>query len=176
MKHTYTIAGGIFAFVIISTIVSANISENPEKTIAVKDNSGSSISGKNVNKTKTLTGTWVKEKIHQEDHYYPGDKNLQLTVTFDADRHFIWNLKHKNESGKIIEESFTGTFTIEKGFLISYHFDKHTNLASKWIPELFAFWPNKRLGQQTFRFGEDYLRLGHDGHKTWIYLKADSGK
>ena len=164
MKHTYTIAGGIFAFVIISAIVSANMNENSEKPVAAKVNSSSSLSEKNVNKTKTLTGTWVKEKIQQEGHDYPEDKNLQLTFTFNDDRRFIWNLKQKNDSGQIIDESFTGTFTIEKGFLISYHFDKHSNLTSKWVLELFALWPNKRLGQQTFRFGEDYLCLGHDGH------------
>lgn len=171
MKHTCTIAGGMIVFVIIGAIVSANMSENTEKPSAAKVNSGSFISEKNVYKTKTLTGTWVKEKIYQEGSGYPEDKNLQLTVKFNDERRFIWNLKQKNDSGQIIDETLTGAFTIEEGFLISYHFDRHSDLTSKWVPELFALWPNKCLGQQTFKFGEDFLSLGHDGHKTWIYLK-----
>ena len=64
-----------------------------------------------------------------------------------------------------------GVYYTEQGFLISYTFEKPSNQVLERIPELFAFWPNKLLGQQTFRFDDDYLILGHDGNKLWFYMK-----
>jgi hypothetical protein len=128
-------------------------------------------SGKNNNQTKNLSGSWIKEKTQQEGSEYPGDKDWKLTVTFDDNGRFIWDSKRKESTGKIIDESLTGTYTIEKGFMISYQFDKPSNQALEKLPELFAFWPNKLLGQQTFGFENDYLFLGYDSGKTWFCLK-----
>jgi hypothetical protein len=125
----------------------------------------------NNNQTKNLSGSWIKEKTQQEGSEYPGDKDWKLIVTFNDNGRFIWDSKRKESTGKIIDESLTGTYTIEKGFMISYQFDKPSNQALEKLPKLFAFWPNKLLGQQTFRFEDNYLILGYDGSKTWFYLK-----
>ncbi len=172
MKKTLmAITCGIIIFLIIGAIIASNLDE---KINIPNQETNPDISGKsNKNQSKSLIGTWIKYKIQQEGHVFPGDKNWQLTVTFDSDGRFTWNSKRKDKSGKTIDESLTGTYTLERGFLVSYHFDKPSNQALIWLPEFFAFWPNQLLGRHTFGFGDDYLCLGNDGHKTWIYLKRN---
>jgi hypothetical protein len=135
------------------------------------DQSGSYLLEKNNDQTKNIIGTWVKEKTTKEGADYPVDNDWWLTVTFDNKGRFTWDSKRKLSNGLEIDESLRGTYIIERGFLISYHFDKPSKQALGKIPELFAFWPNKLLGQQTFRFQNDNLTLAHDGGKIWIYLK-----
>ena len=73
--------------------------------------------------------------------------------------------------GRIIDDSLTGKYSIESGFLIAYRFDQPSAEALEKLPQLFAFWPNQLLGRHTFEFEDDYLILGHDGEKIWFYLK-----
>ena len=135
--------------------------ESPESQILVDDS----------NRTNRLIGTWVKDRIISVENYYPDDINWHLYVTFNEDGGFIWDSK-KYGNNKIIEdESLIGKYSIEKGFLINYIFNHPSSEAQHRIPEWFAYWPNKSLGQQTFRFQDDLLVLGHDGAKIWFYMK-----
>jgi len=78
------------------------------------------------------------------------------------------------KDGSPLDDSLTGSYSIEKGFLIAYHFDKPSPAALLRLPELFAFWPNQLLGKQTFRFQDGHLILYHDGEKIWINLKRSA--
>ena len=53
---------------------------------------------------------------------------------------------------------------------MNYYFEKPSEQALERLPELFAYWPNKNMGQQTFRFQNDKFLLVHDGGKIWISL------
>lgn len=171
MKIKYfIITSGIIILAIIGVIISAN-ANNTEIPELANVSSSSTIPKENIRPNKSLIGTWIKERTQQEDHEFPDDRNWQLTVTFDENGRFTWNSKRKNQDGKIIDESLTGTYTIERGFLISYHFDKPTKQALEKIPVLFAFWPNQMLGQQHFGFRDNYLSLSHSAAKIWISLK-----
>ena len=123
------------------------------------------------NVSQRLVGTWVKHHIISVENYYPDSSNWHLCITFNNDGSFIWDSKRYESGGKIIDDSITGRYSIERGFLISYRFDQPSHEAQKSLPELFAFWANNLLGQQTFRFHNDFLILGHDGAKIWFYLK-----
>lgn len=116
-----------------------------------------------------LVGTWEKRRIKQEDHQHPQDKLLKLSVVFQDDGHFQWNAERKGPQGNWIDESVTGSYTVE-GHLITYTFDKPSPEVLERLPEFFAFWPAQLRGQQTFQFRDGALRLGNDGDKTWVYL------
>lgn len=123
------------------------------------------------NRRNRLIGTWVKDHLESVENYYPDDSNWHLCVTFTEDDCFIWDSK-KSGSGEITtDESLAGKYSIERGLLINYIFDKPSSGAERRIPEWFAYWPNKSLGQQTFKFRDDFLILGHDGAKIWFYMK-----
>jgi len=172
-KIFFLVIIGFLLFSITSTLVLAGLKQEnlSSPSVSGSKSAGSYISKIDKKETKSLIGTWIKERIQKEDHDFPSEKNWQISVIFKDNGRFIWDFKRKDSENKTINESLTGTYTIEKGFLISFHFDKPSNQALKWLPEFFALWPNKLLGQQTFRFGKNYLRLGNDGHKTWIYLR-----
>jgi hypothetical protein len=171
MKTKYLIiTSGVIIAAIIGVIISVSIN-NTDISESTTDSSNPEILKETGNQNKSLIGTWTKEKTYKEGGNYPGDKEWQLEVTFDENGQFIWDSKRKGQDGKTIDESLAGTYTIEKGFLVSYKFDKPTSQASEKIPELFAFWPNQMLGQQTYKFNDEYLILGHDGEKIWISLK-----
>ena len=163
----------IILLVITGTIVLSNINQNADVSIydSSNDLSDSHLLEKENNKTKGLIGTWIKQETFSIENHYPNDNNWELKVTFNNNKRFIWDSKRKESDGNTIDESLTGTYTTEQGFLISYTFEKPSNQVLERIPELFAFWPNKLLGQQTFRFDDDYLILGHDGNKLWFYMK-----
>jgi hypothetical protein len=122
------------------------------------------------NNSQKLIGTWVKYQINIEGNRYSADDKWHLSVTFGPDRHFLWDCKQYGDNGETIDASLTGTYSFERGFLITYKFDKPSPAAQKSLPELFAFWPNQLKGQHTFRFHDDTLILGHDGNKLWLYL------
>ncbi len=117
-----------------------------------------------------LTGTWTKQHTQAEDHAYPGDADWNLEVTFRANGQFVWR-SSRTEGINTIDESLTGTYSLERGMMITYRFDKPSTAAGKRLAEWFAFWPSKLEGQQTFRFEKGFLLLGHDGHKLWFYMK-----
>jgi len=123
---------------------------------------------------QTLVGTWLKVRTEQEGGHYDGDDTWQLSVTFDAKGRFFWDSTRYEDGQAPLEESVTGAYVIERGFIITYLFDKPSPTARQRLPELFAFWPNRLRGQQTFRFHNDYLILGHDAQKLWIHLKRKS--
>ena len=125
-------------------------------------------------KSQKIVGTWVKYRTNTADTRYNADDKWHLSVTFDHDGHFLWDCKQYGDDGKIIDESLTGTYSFERGFLITYKFDKSSPAAQKSLPELFAFWPNQMKGQQTFRFHDDTLILGHDANKMWFHLRRKS--
>ena len=116
-----------------------------------------------------LVGSWVKHHTQQEDHVYPGDTNWNLEVTFQADGTFVWH-STRLEGDTTIDESISGTYSVNRG-MITFMFDKPSNAAHKRLSGWFAFWPKKLQGQQTFRFENEFLVLGHDGNKLWFYLK-----
>ena len=171
MKHTFFIIGAASVF-LIGAIVLADISGNTEKSNS-ENNISVSVSSENSKQSNSLSGTWIKEKIRQEDHDFPGDENWQITFKFDDNSKFECKLKQKTGDEKYLEETLSGTFKIEKGFLLSYQFNKPSEQAIKMLMEFFAFWPNKLFGQQTFKLDGNSLKLGFDGHKTWIYLKKE---
>jgi len=121
--------------------------------------------------SRSLLGTWSKVRTQQEGGHYPGDRDWHLSVTFGDNGRFIWDSKRYEDSQDPVDESLKGTYLIERGFIVTYRFAKPSPAAEQSLPELFAFWPNKRLGQQTFRFHDDFLVLVHDGRKLWIHLK-----
>lgn len=135
--------------------------ESTESQVLVGDN----------NRTNRLIGTWVKDHIISVENYYPDDSNWHLYLTFSEDGSFIWDSKKYGSDEITVDESLVGKYSIERGFLINYIFDQHSSGTQRRIPEWFAYWPNKSLGQQTFRFQDDFLILGHDGAKIWFYLK-----
>ncbi len=135
------------------------------------DQSGSYLLEKDNNQTKSIIGTWQKESASQEGHNYPGDKDWELKVTFEDNGHFIWDSKRKDQNGNLVDESLSGKYTIEKGFMVNYYFEKPSEKALERLPELFAYWPNKTLGQQTFRFQNGKFLLVHDGGKLWLSMK-----
>ncbi len=120
-----------------------------------------------------LTGTWVKERTQREGGNYPGDTAWALEVTFRKDGRFIWHSTRTDGQGgqqSSLDDSVGGRYSVE-GVTITYNFDPVSPEASKRLPELFAYWPRQRKGQQTIRFREKDLVLVHDGGKLWIYLK-----
>jgi hypothetical protein len=125
-------------------------------------------------KSQKIVGTWVKYRTNTEGIRYNADDKLHLSVTFDLDGHFVWDCKKYGDDGKIIDEPLTGTYSFERGFLITYKFDKPSPAAQKSLSEFFAFWPNQMIGQQTFRFHDDTLILGHDANKMWFHLRRKS--
>jgi hypothetical protein len=122
-------------------------------------------------KSHKILGTWVKYYTNKEGGQYKADHKLHLFVTFDHDGHFLWDCKQYGDNGQIVDESLTGTYSFERGFLITYKFDKPSPSAQKSLSKFFAFWPNQMKGQQTFKFHDDTLILGHDGKKMWFYLR-----
>jgi len=149
------------------------IETNPEASMNLIDEKSieSQAAADSHNRTQILLGSWVKHHLISVENYYPDNRNWHLYVTFNDDGRFLWDSKRYESGGEIIDESLTGTYSVERGFLIRYKFDQPSAEAQKKLPELFAFWPNKLLGQQTFRFNDDFLSLGHDGAKIWLYLK-----
>jgi len=125
------------------------------------------------NRAQTLIGTWVKERLMREGGDYPGNAGWHLSVTFDDNGQFIWDSKRNREDQTLVDESLTGTYSIERGFLITYKFDEPSSVSQLRLPEYFAFWPSKLTGQQTFKFYNDYLILGHDAYKLWFILKRN---
>jgi hypothetical protein len=125
-------------------------------------------------KSQKIVGTWVKYYTNTEGARYKADDKLHLSVAFDHNGRFLWDCKQYGNDGQIIDESLTGTYSFERGFLITYKFDKPSPSAQKSLPKFFAFWPNQMKGQQTFRFHDDTLILGHDGNKMWFYLRRKS--
>ena len=115
-----------------------------------------------------LVGTWVKHHTQQEDHAYPGDTNWNLEVSFQKNERFVWH-STRTEGTNVVDESVKGTYSIKPG-LITFRFQEPSPTARKRLPEWFAFWPSKLKGQQTFRFKDECLVLGHDGNKLWFYL------
>ncbi|MCP4261614.1 MAG: hypothetical protein GY774_29545 [Planctomycetes bacterium] len=75
-------------------------------------------------RTQTLVGTWAKQRINAIEPPYPEDIEWHLTVTFCDDGHFTWDSKRYKDDGEIVDESLTGTYRIEQGFIIAYEFDK----------------------------------------------------
>jgi len=128
---------------------------------------------KNQSRSDRLIGTWAKQQTKAIELVLQdiSDDDWQLTVTFTDDNRFIWDSKRYGEDGKPLNDSLTGSYSIERGFLIAYRFDKPSAEALAQLPWLFAYWPNQSLGKHTFRFEDDYLVLGHDGEKVWFYLK-----
>ena len=116
-----------------------------------------------------LVGSWVKERTQLEDHAYPGDTNLNLVVTFRAGGHFVWH-STRTEGTNTVDESITGTYSIDRG-MITFLFHKPSSAARNRLPEWFAFWPSEMKGQQTARFENGALILGHDGDKLWFHMK-----
>ncbi|MBN2588291.1 MAG: hypothetical protein JXA96_00385 [Sedimentisphaerales bacterium] len=171
MKTKYLIiSGGIIILSLIGILISAN-ANNTEIIKSEEIETNSQISEKNDTSNKSIIGTWIKESASQEDHDYPGDKDWELTVTFDDNGRFTWDSKRKGQVGNFINNSLSGTYTIENGFMVNYHFDKPSEQALEKIPELFAYWPNKKMGQQTFRFQNDKFILIYDGQKLRISMK-----
>ena len=127
-------------------------------------------------RSQELVGTWTKQDIYAVDRVVQKlrDSNCHLTVTYTADGRFVWDSRQYAKDGSSIDDSLTGSYSIERGFLIAYHFDKPSPAALLRLPELFAFWPNQLLGKQTFRFQDGHLILGHDGEKIWINLKRSA--
>ena len=117
-----------------------------------------------------LIGTWTKQHTQEEGHAYPGDTNWDLEVTFRPNGQFVWRSTRTDGTNRI-DESLTGTYSLERGMMIIYRFDKPSNAADKRLAEWFAYWPSKLEGQHTFRFRKDFLILGHDGNKLWFYMK-----
>ncbi len=149
---------------------------SPKATTKLTDNistESESVSG-GKQQSQTLVGTWVKQRINAIEPLYPEDIGWHLTVTFSDDGRFIWDSKRYKDDGGIVDESLTGAYTIERGFIIAYKFDKPSPSAQQKLSKLFAFWPNKLLGRQTFRVRDDTLVLGHDGEKLWFHLKRKS--
>jgi len=128
---------------------------------------------KNQTRSERLIGTWEKQKTRAIElaPVNLDDDNWRLTVTFTDDNRFVWDSSRYGRNGKTLNDSLTGSFSIERGFLIAYQFDKPSAEALQRLSQLFAFWPNQLLGKHTFRFEDDYLVLGHDGEKIWFYLK-----
>lgn len=124
-----------------------------------------------------LVGTWKKQRTCAIDQILQdfNDNDWHLTVRFTEDGRFGWDSERYMKDGKLIDDSLTGTYSIERGFLIDYHFDSPSPAALLRLPELFAFWPNQLLGKQTFRFQDGNLVLGHDGEKIYIDLKRSTG-
>ena len=116
-----------------------------------------------------VVGTWVKHHTQQEDHAYPGDTNWNLEVRFQANDQFVWH-STRAEGTNVVDESVKGTYSIKQS-LITFRFQKPSPAARKRLPEWFAFWPSNLKGQQTFRFRDEFLILGYDGNKLWLYLK-----
>jgi hypothetical protein len=123
------------------------------------------------NRTNRLIGTWMKDHIISVENYYPDDVDWHLNVTFSDDGGFIWDSKKYGNNEIVEDESLKGKYSIERGFLINYVFDKPFSVSESRISEWFSYWPNKSLGQQTFRFQDDFLILGYDGAKIWFYMK-----
>ena len=127
-------------------------------------------------KSEKLVGTWKKQRTCAIDQVLQNfnDNDWHLTVRFTQGGRFIWDSRRTGSEGSRINDSLTGKYSIEDGFLINYRFDKPSPEALERLPMLFAFWPNQLLGRHTFRFEEDCLVLGHDGEKIWLYLKRNS--
>lgn len=181
------IAGTIVYWSLVSStssfLQSQNIKENDvltdislEAPMKLADNISTESKSVNAGKqqTQTLVGTWVKQRINYIESLYPEDIELHLIVTFCDDGRFIWDSKQYKDDGVIIDESLTGTYRIEKGFIIAYEFDKPSQSAQEKLQKFFAFWPNKLLGRQTFKIRDDILVLGHDSEKLWFHLKRNS--
>lgn len=120
-----------------------------------------------------LVGSWVKHHTRQEGSAYKSDANWNLTVTFRDNGDFLWQ-SIRTDGEKVADESVKGTYSIKRA-LLTFKFRKPSPAARKRLPEHFAFWPSKLVGQQTYRLQDDYLVLGHDGHKLWHYLKRKNG-
>lgn len=116
-----------------------------------------------------LVGTWTKQYTESIEHLFPADTDWSLEVNFKPDGRFVWHFS-RTDAGQQIDESLTGTYTTE-GCLITYRFDKLSDAAAKRVEEWFAYWPTQLKGQQTFKFRQNELILGHDGHKLWFHMK-----
>lgn len=148
-----------------------NLVTNESPKTAVKPVEKKSTGSQLIVTSRSLLGTWSKVRTQHEDHHYLGDGDWHLSVSFKENGRFIGDSKRYDNKQNPIDESLRGTYLIERGFIIAYKFDKPSPAAQKRLPELFAFWPNKQLGQQTFKFRDDFLILGHDGAKLWFHLK-----
>jgi hypothetical protein len=126
-------------------------------------------------RSKKLIGTWTKQRIGAIEPVFQslGGDDWHLTVTFTDDGRFVWDSRRPGMEGGMIDDSLTGKYSIERGFLIAYRFDEPSVEALERLTMLFAFWPNQLLGKHTFRFEGDCLILGHDGEKIWFYLKRN---
>ena len=82
-------------------------------------------------KSQKIVGTWVKYRTNTADTRYNADDKWHLSVTFDHDGHFLWDCKQYGDDGKIIDESLKGTYSFERGFLITYKFHKSSPAAQK---------------------------------------------
>jgi hypothetical protein len=127
-------------------------------------------------RSEKLVGTWKKQWAGALEGIprWLSDSDWHLTVKFSDDGRFIWASRRTGSGGSLINDSLTGKYSIEDGFLINYRFDKPSPQALERLPTLFAFWPNQLLGKHTFRFEDDRLVLGHDGAKIWFLLKRPS--
>jgi regulatory protein YycH of two-component signal transduction system YycFG len=126
-------------------------------------------------RSEKLIGTWKKQQTYAiaqllEDF---NDNEWHMIVSFTDDGRFIWDSRRTGPGNEQINDSLTGNYSIERGFLIAYQFDKPSSEALERLPMLFAFWPNQLLGKHTFRFKDDYLILGYNGEKRWFYLKRN---
>ena len=139
--------------------------------LTINESTDLSIINEEKNLVNSLIGTWIKEYTNLEGGNYPGDKDWELKVTFDENGRFVWDSKRKDQDGNMINGSVSGTYSIENGFTVRYLFDKSSKQSMEKVAELFAFWQNQMLGLQTFKFNDENLVLGHDGHKIWIYLR-----
>ena len=124
-----------------------------------------------------IIGTWVKGYTQMEDHGYSADADWKLEVTFLTNGTFVWQSTRNVGISDVasnrleqIDESVKGKYVIG-GYLITYQFDTPSEQAMKHLPYFFAFWPRQLRGQHTFHFRGEFLRLGNDGGKTWVYLK-----
>jgi len=152
---------------------------NDTLVVAAKPVHGKSTEAQAVTHNKVLSrglvGTWLKERTKQEDHRYLEDENWHLSMTFRDDGRFVWNSLRQVHGEEAVDESLTGTYETERGFLVTYLFKAPSRAAEKRLLESFAYWPNQLLGQHTFKLRGDSLVLGHDNRKLWIHLQRESG-
>ena len=155
----------------INSRTDASVFVSPKQIVKPRDDARSP--SQHQSRSEKLIGTWKKQQAYAIDQVLEdfNDKEWYLTVSFTDDGRFIWDSKRAGSGDEQINDSLTGNYSIERGFLIAYQFDKPSSEALERLPKLFAFWPNQLLGRHTFRFKEDYLILGHNGEKMWFYFK-----
>jgi len=120
-----------------------------------------------------LVGTWVKDHAMREGGSYPGDSGWSLEVTFLAEGRFAWrSARTETREGRpvAVDDSLSGRYSVA-GVTVTYAFDPPSPDAAARLPEWFAYWPGRQIGQQTLRFDGETLVLVHDAGKLWIHLR-----